>query len=71
MRETGAAGMVLDCGGFPKAREISEGNRQDRNTVKEMLEGLEKLTGYKPGTTADRGMAYEEDLAEIRSHGHD
>lgn len=65
-------GLVLDRDGFPKAHEIFEGNRQDRNTVKAMLESLEKRTGHKPGTTVvvDRGMAYEEDLAEIRSHGH-
>jgi Transposase DDE domain len=65
-------GLVLDRDGFPKAHEIFEGNRQDRSTVKEMLESLEKRTGPKPGTTVvvDRGMAYEEDLAEIRSHGY-
>jgi transposase len=65
-------GLVLDRDGFPKAHEIFEGNRQDRNTVKEMLASLEKRTGSKPGTTVvvDRGMAYEEDLAEIRSHGY-
>jgi transposase len=63
-------GLVLDRDGFPKAHEIFEGNRQDRNTVKEMLKNLEKRTGPKPGTTVvvDRGMAYEEDLAEIRAH---
>jgi transposase len=65
-------GLVLDRDGFPKAHEIFEGNRQDRNTVKAMLESLEKRTGPRPGTTVvvDRGMAYEEDLAEIRAHGY-
>ncbi|MGH8402258.1 MAG: IS1634 family transposase [Gammaproteobacteria bacterium] len=65
-------GLVLDRDGFPKAHETFEGNRQDRNTVKEMLECLERRTGRKSGTTVvvDRGMAYEEDLAEIRSHGY-
>lgn len=64
-------GLVLDRDGFPKAHEIFEGNRQDRTTVKEMLKSLEKRTGPKPGTTVvvDRGMAYEEDLTEIRAHG--
>jgi transposase len=63
-------GLVLDRDGFPKAHEIFEGNRQDRTTVKEMLASLGKRTGAKPGTTVvvDRGMAYEEDLAEIRAH---
>lgn len=65
-------GLVLDRDGFPKAHEIFEGNRQDRTTVKEMLDTLEKRVGRKPGATVvvDRGMAYEEDLAEIRAHGH-
>ena len=33
-------GLVLDRHGFPKAHEVFEGNRQDRTTVKEMLESL-------------------------------
>ena len=63
-------GLVLDRDGFPKAHEIFEGNRQDRTTVKAMLDTLEKRVGPKPGSTVvvDRGMAYEEDLAEIRAH---
>lgn len=65
-------GLVLDRDGFPKAHEVFEGNRQDRTTVGEMLDTLEKRTGAKPGSTVvvDRGMAYEEDLAAIRAHGH-
>jgi transposase len=65
-------GMVLDRDGFPKAHEIFDGNRQDRTTVGAMLESLEKRAGRKPGSTVvvDRGMAYEEDLEEIRTHGH-
>jgi transposase len=65
-------GLVLDRDGFPKAHEIFEGNRQDQTTVKEMLDTLEKRVGRQPGSTVvvDRGMAYEEDLAEIRAHGH-
>jgi transposase len=63
---------VLDRDGFPKAHESFEGNRPDRNTVQAMRESLEKRTGPRPGTTVvvDRGMAYEEDLADIRSHGY-
>ena len=65
-------GLVLDAEGFPQAHEIFEGNRQDRTTVKEMLDTLEKRVGRKPGATVvvDRGLAYAEDLAEIRAHGY-
>ena len=65
-------GLVLDREGFPKAHEVFEGNRQDRSTVGEMLESLEKRTGRKPGSTVvvDRGMAYDENLEQIRAHGH-
>ena len=64
-------GLVLDRDGFPKAHEVFEGNRQDRTTVGEMLDSLEKRTGRKPGATVvvDRGMAYEEDLAAIQARG--
>ena len=64
-------GLVLDRDGFPKAHEIFEGNRQDRSTVDEMLRILEKRTGKHPGSTVvvDRGMAYEENLEQIRAHG--
>ncbi len=65
-------GLVLNRDGFPKAHEVFDGNRQDRTTVEEMLESLEKRTGRKSGSTVvvDRGMAYEEDLQQIRAHGH-
>jgi transposase len=65
-------GLVLDGEGFPKAHEVFEGNRQDRSTVDEMLESLEKRTGKKPGSTVvvDRGMAYDENLQQIRARGH-
>ncbi len=64
-------GLVLDGDGFPKAHEIFEGNRLDRPTVKEMLDTLEKRVGRKPGATVgvDRGLAYAEDLAEMRAPG--
>jgi transposase len=64
-------GLVLDREGFPKAHETFEGNRQDRRTVEEMLQVLEKRTGKHPGSTVvvDRGMAYEENLEQIRAHG--
>jgi transposase len=64
-------GLVVDRDGFPKAHEVFDGNRQDRSTVSEMLKNLEKRTGHKPGATVvvDRGMAYPENLAEIRAQG--
>ena len=65
-------GLVLDRDGFPKAQEVFEGNRQDRSTVQEMWESLDKRTGKKPGVTVvvERGLAYEENLAEIRAQGY-
>jgi transposase len=65
-------GLVLDGDGFPKAHEVFEGHRQDRSTLEEMLESLEKRTGKKPGATVvvDRGMAYDENLEQIRARGH-
>jgi len=64
-------GLVLDRDGFPKAHEVFEGNRQDRSTVGDMLDALEKRVGTHPGATVvvDRGMAYEDNLEQIRSHG--
>jgi transposase len=64
-------GLVLDRDGFPKAHETFEGDRQDRGTVDEMLRVLEKRRGKHPGATVvvDRGMAYQENLEQIRAHG--
>jgi transposase len=65
-------GLVLDRDGFPKAHEIFDGNVQDRATVDAMLTLLERRSGQRPGSTVivDRGMAYEENLQQIREHGH-
>ena len=65
-------GLVLDRDGFPKAHEVFDGNRQDRTTVDEMLRHLEGRTGRRGGATVvvDRGMAYRENLAQIRARGH-
>jgi transposase len=65
-------GLVLDGDGFPKAHEVFEGHRQDRSTLEEMLESLEKRTGKKPGATVvvDRGLAYDENLEQIQARGH-
>lgn len=65
-------GLVLDREGFPKAHEIFDGNRQDRSSVDEMLGILEQRTGRKGGGTVivDRGMAFDENLEQIRARGH-
>ena len=65
-------GLVLDRDGFPKAHEVFEGNRQDRASLEEMLSQLEKRSGRSGGATVivDRGMAYEDNLAQIRARGH-
>ncbi len=65
-------GLVLDRDGFPKAHEVFAGNRQDRSTVADMLTCLEERTGRRGGATVvvDRGMAFAENLAQIRARGH-
>jgi transposase len=65
-------GLVLDRDGFPKAHEVFEGNRQDRASLKDMLDILEKRSGKMGGGTVivDRGMAYEDNLAQIKAQGH-
>lgn len=65
-------GLVLDRDGFPKAHEVLDGNVQDRATVDEILDALEKRAGRKAGSTVvlDRGMAYEENLRHIRQRGY-
>ncbi len=65
-------GVVLDREGFPKAHEVFDGNRQDRTTLDEMLETLEQRTGRQGGATVviDRGMAFAENLAQIRARHH-
>lgn len=62
-------GLVINGEGFPLAHEIFDGNLQDRNSLKSMLDRLGERVPIKPGQTVvvDRGMAYDENLAEIRS----
>jgi transposase len=64
-------GLVLDRDGFPKAHEIFDGNTQDRRSLDHMLDVLEKRTGKRPGATVivDRGMAFDENLEQIRKRG--
>jgi transposase len=65
-------GLVLDRDGFPKAHEVFDGNRQDRTTLDAMLTVLEGRTGRRGGATVviDRGMAFTENLAQIRARDH-
>jgi transposase len=64
-------GLVLNRDGFPKAHEVFDGNRQDRTTIDDMLAALEKRTGKRLEATVviDRGMAYAENLEQIRARG--
>jgi len=65
-------GLVVDRDGFPKAHEVFDGNRQDRTTLDAMLTVLEGRTGRRGGATVviDRGLAFAENLAQIRARGH-
>lgn len=65
-------GLVLDRDGFPKAHEVFAGNCQDRVSLDHMLGQLEQRSSRHGGATVivDRGMAYEENLAQIRARGH-
>ncbi len=61
-------GLAVGKEGFPLAHEVYAGNTQDRKTLPSMLDSLEKRVGTTKGMTVvvDRGMAYAENLAEIR-----
>jgi transposase len=64
-------GLVVNRDGFPRAHEVFEGNIQDRKSLGRMLDLLDQRVGLKVGQTVvvDRGMAYKENLEEIRSRG--
>jgi transposase len=61
-------GLVVGREGFPIAHEIFAGNVQDRQTLGQMLDLLEKRVGLPAGSTVvvDRGLAHADNLAEIR-----
>lgn len=63
--------LVVNRDGFPLAHEIFEGSRQDRKSLQDMLEVLDNRVGLQPGQTVvvDRGMAFDENLEQIRSRG--
>lgn len=75
-------GMVVDDEGFPKAHEVFAGNRSDSTTVEEILTAIDKrlgraqeqlveTTGEVPMVVVDRGMASDDNLAQIKArHYH-
>jgi transposase len=75
-------GLVVNGDGFPKAHEVFAGNRTDGTTVEEMLTILDKrlgraqeetieASGKVPTAVVDRGMASDDNLAQIKArHYH-
>jgi transposase len=65
-------GLVIDKEGFPKAHEVLDGNKVDRQTVPGMLAALEKRVGRRQDATVvvDRGMAFDDNLTQIREAGY-
>jgi transposase len=63
-------GLVVNRDGFPITHEVFEGNTQDRTTLATMLDRLKARVGLPEGATivVDRGMAYDENIAEIKAH---
>ncbi len=61
-------GLVIGREGFPLAHEVFAGNTQDRKTLGRILDLLKDRVGLAEGATVvvDRGMAYPENLREIR-----
>jgi transposase len=62
-------GLVVNREGFPIAHEVFAGNTQDRTTLATMLDLLKARVGLSEGSTVviDRGMAYDENIAEIKA----
>jgi len=62
-------GLVVGREGFPVAHEVFPGNLQDRKSLRLMLDSLNERVGLSEGQTVvvDRGMAYRENIEEIRS----
>jgi transposase len=65
-------GLVIGREGFPIAHEVFDGNTQDRKTLGRMLDLLKARVGMPEGSTVvvDRGMAYADNIAEIRQRKH-
>lgn len=64
-------GLVINRDGFPLGHEVFRGNMQDRQTLGSMLDALDRRVGLQSGQTVvvDRGMAFDENLAEITARG--
>jgi transposase len=62
-------GLVVNRDGFPITHEIFAGNTQDRTTLSTMLDCLGERIGLAAGATVviDRGMAYDENIAELKA----
>ncbi len=62
--------LVVNRDGFPLLHEVFEGNTQDRKTLGKMLELIDERVGLQEGQTVvvDRGMAYPENLEQLRNH---
>ena len=62
--------LVVNRDGFPLLHEVFEGNTQDRGTLAKILDLIDQRVGLQPGQTVvvDRGMAYPENLEQLRSH---
>jgi len=65
-------GLVVNRDGFPIAHEIFDGSRTDKTTVDAMLEKLEgrRATRGPATVVVDRGMAFDENLAQIKARHH-
>jgi len=65
-------GLVVDREGFAKLHEVFEGNTKDSKTVPTILDAIERRIGKRSGVTVvvDRGMAYEENIEEIKNRGY-
>jgi transposase len=61
-------GLVVNRDGFPIAHEVFAGNTRDHTTLATMLDRLAENAGLKESATVvvDRGMAYDENIAELK-----
>jgi len=64
-------GLVIGAEGFPLAHEVFPGNLRDSQSLGPMLDALHQRHRLAPGQTVvvDRGMAFDDNLAQIRSRG--
>lgn len=62
--------LVVNRDGFPMMHQVFEGNTQDRATLEQMLELIDRRVGLQEGQTivVDRGMAYRENIETLQGH---